>query len=62
MPFSATPLSYIFQKMALDCAWLLFTMFMRVQNVSALIEMHFNLLLNLVRLVLRSASESIQLV
>ena len=38
---------------------LLFTMFTGVQHVSALIEMHFYLLLNSVPLELRSASESI---
>ena len=32
---------YIFHRMALDCACLLFTMFMGAQHVSALIEMHF---------------------
>ena len=36
------------------------TMFTGVQHVSALIEMHFYLLLNSFRLELRSASESIQ--
>ena len=46
--------------MALIRAWLLFTMFTGVQHVSALIEIHFYLLLNLVRLELRSASKSIQ--
>ena len=44
----------------MDPAWLLFIMFTGVQHVSALIEMHFHLLLNSVRLELRSASESIQ--
>ena len=45
---------------AWDRAWLLFTMFTGVQHVSALIEMHLNLLLNLVRLELKSELKSIQ--
>ena len=44
----------------MDRAWLLFTMFTAVQHVSALIETHFHLLLNSVRLELRSGFESIQ--
>ena len=50
----------VFHRTALDRACLLFTMFTGVQHVSALIEMHFYLLLNSVRLELRSASVSIQ--
>ena len=44
----------------MDRVCLLFTMFTGVQHVLALIEMHFYLLLNLFRLELKSASESIQ--
>ena len=42
--------------------WIVVAMFTGIQHVSELIEMHFYLLLNLVRLELRLASESIQLV
>ena len=54
------PAFLVFHRTAVDRACLLFTMFTGVQHVSTLIEMDFYLLLNSVRLELRSASESIQ--
>ena len=61
MQFVSLPTALIyFSQTALDRNWSLFGMFTEAQRISALIEMHFHLLLNLVRLELRWASESIQ--